>query len=687
MNMLLLKGRSYAQHALTALTSVNVLTPGWAYVFRSAAAVALTYAVAYSLQLDRAYSAANSVMLVASASQGATLGKGASRLAGTIIGGIAAIVLLGLTIQAPALFLIGYGLWLGMCSAAATVSRHFRSTTFAVLGYTVGFAAYEVLENPAHAFNGVATRIATVAVGVVCLGVVSALFSRRATREKLESAIALQLGKVGRLILARTRNGGEPASQATPEQIAALFAIDDLLEVSRAESPEVAVRAVAVRDGLAALFGALLGATESSIRLDMEDHTQRAAAGQTVELLAQAIELVESGEESQLKEALKKVAQLRRRLNRMVDETESQGGSSTALIKLDRLIEVISDWEAALIGLVQLHSPRAHRTASFRFHRDWHSAIKNGIRALIFIPLVGELGLLTGWRNWQTAILLLAPYGILMAMTGNPVAGAVSFVKGTAAAIAPAFLCGFFLLPHVQGFPLMIAVMLPFWIAGFYAITKPNYAFAGMGYLVAFNTLIGEKNLMSYDMSAFFNYALGWMIAVIATVYVLKLILPHDPRRNAGRLSNAIRNDVRQLISSGYSGPRLVWEHLQHHRLAGIVANLKGDKDYASTLLSKCVGVLHLGRSSARLHLTLQDTEVPASVRQQASEALNEAGNPTQGTGKRLAVISEVVHASADTHQTNRRAIHRISACIRDMGGLVELHGDWFATNDRNSQC
>ncbi|NNA15726.1 hypothetical protein HBN82_07575 [Pseudomonas lundensis] len=195
MNMLLLKGRSYAQHALTALTSVNVLTPGWAYVFRSAAAVALAYAVAYSLQLDRAYSAANSVMLVASASQGATLGKGASRLAGTIIGGIAAIVLLGLTIQAPALFLIGYGLWLGMCSAAATVSRHFRSTTFAVLGYTVGFAAYEVLENPAHAFNGVAARIATVAVGVVCLGVVSALFSRRATREKLESAIALQLGK------------------------------------------------------------------------------------------------------------------------------------------------------------------------------------------------------------------------------------------------------------------------------------------------------------------------------------------------------------------------------------------------------------------------------------------------------------------------------------------------------------
>ncbi|MBN0509966.1 hypothetical protein JTM39_00005, partial [Pseudomonas aeruginosa] len=32
-------------------------------------------------------------------------------------------------------------------------------------------------------------------------------------------------------------------------------------------------------------------------------------------------------------------------------------------------------------------------------------------------------------------------------------------------------------------------------------------------------------------------------------------------------------------------------------------------------------------------------------------------------------------------------AAHRISACIRDMGGLVELHGDWFATNDRNSQC
>ncbi|MCQ8779956.1 hypothetical protein NQU49_25490, partial [Escherichia coli] len=44
--------------------------------------------------------------------------------------------------------------------------------------------------------------------------------------------------------------------------IADMFAIEDLLELSRAESTDVAVRVGAVREGLAGMFAALLGARE-----------------------------------------------------------------------------------------------------------------------------------------------------------------------------------------------------------------------------------------------------------------------------------------------------------------------------------------------------------------------------------------------------------------------------------------
>ena len=170
--------------ATRQLKVFDLLTPRWAYVFRSVTAAALAYWVAYTLQMDKPYSAASTVMLVANMNQGAVLAKGSWRLAGTVVGGIAAIIVMGLFIQAPALFLIFFGLWLGICSGAATLIRGFRSTGPAVAGYTLGFATYGALEVPENALSIVLGRVASVAVGVVCLGLVTAIFSRRAARGK-----------------------------------------------------------------------------------------------------------------------------------------------------------------------------------------------------------------------------------------------------------------------------------------------------------------------------------------------------------------------------------------------------------------------------------------------------------------------------------------------------------------------
>ncbi|QBP12526.1 FUSC family protein [Cupriavidus metallidurans] len=500
-----------------------LLTPQWAYIFKSVASAALAYLVAYVLQLETPYSAASTVLLVTHMNQGVVLAKGSWRLIGTMIGGLVAILLMGLFIQAPSLFLISFGVWLGLCSMAATVLRHFRAVGAAVAGYTVGFATYGALEMPEHALNVVLGRTATVAVGVACLGLVTALFSKRATRERLEAAIAHQINNVGKLVLDRVSR--EHSADASPDLVAGSFAIDDLLELSRSESPEVAICADAVREGLASLFGATLGAMEIAFGATFNQPAVVAAREQISSHLPDAMRLVESGQESQVKKALATVAQLRHRLNAIAKDSEANGTDPQVLVTLDLLSEIVADWEGAVIGLVRLYNGRAHHSPDFRFHRDWEGGTRNAIRSVIGIVSGGAFGIATGWHDWSLLLLLLAPYSVILATTGNPTAGAVSFVKGTAAAAIPAFICAFFILPEIQGFPFLIIVMVPFWIAGLYATTIPRYTFAGLAYLVAFNTFISATNPMTFDMPGYFNKVLGWMIAVIATWLVLKLVL------------------------------------------------------------------------------------------------------------------------------------------------------------------
>lgn len=447
--------------------AIDLTTPQWQFAARSVLAAGLALATAFALQVEAPFSAASTVLLVTNPNQGAVLAKGGWRLIGTLVGGMAATLLMAFFIQTPALFLLGFGLWLGVCAGAATVLRHFRASGAAVAGYTVGLATYAALERPERALDAVLGRTATVALGVVCLGVVTALLTKRATRTRLEAAYAAQLGKVGRL-LAGVGAGDRAAADAVPELVAGMFAIDDLLELRRAESPDVAVRAGAVREGLAALFAALLGANEWAVR-QPDDPALAPACAETARRLPIAIAAIER---NALESARFELAALRHLLHAA---TEADHPPAT-LIAFDRLLEAIEDFKSALLGLMRLHARTVYRGNALRYHRDWGGAWRNGGRALLAILAGGAIGIAAGWSLWSLLPLILAPNDVLLAITGNPEAGAVAFVKGTVAAVPAAWLCGFVLLPMVTGLPLLLATIAPFWIAGLYLLTMPKRA-------------------------------------------------------------------------------------------------------------------------------------------------------------------------------------------------------------------
>lgn len=680
--------KSVARACLSGLARVDLFTPQWGYVLRSTLAAALALGLAYLWQLETPYSAASTVLLVANANHGAVLAKGGWRIIGTLVGGAVALVLMGLFVQAPALFILGFAVWLGLCTGAAMMLRHFRASGAAVAGYTIGLATYGALEHPDAALEHVLGRIATVVLGVLCLSLVTALLSSRSTPSRLLAAFGLQVATVGREIAARLASKEVKGPAAPAARIGELFALDDLMVLARAESAEMGLRAGAVREGQAALFAAWLGGFQW--RPDEPHALLERARGLAAEALDAAC--IEMATPDGLGPARLRLEAARRCIRMLVDEAEPVDDKDlAALVQLDRLTEMLEDYELAVLALAQARSGCSHRP--FRYHRDVEAAIDNGLRSCLAILCAGALWIATGWSDGALMLLILAPYCSLLAMTGNPAAGAVAFLKGTLAAVPASFLCAFLILPRVDGFPLLIASLAPFWIAGLHATTRPTLAFAALAYLVAFNTLVAAANPMALDVAAYCNQVLGWLAGVAVTLICFRLILPRDPGREAQRIAGAIRDDALVLARNLKPRDRLAFEHLQHHRLSRIALILKGDPARLGALIDESLAGVHLGRALLRIRRALEGPSFPAELQGSVLAALRPLQGAGHGASGSAGAIRDaavrLLHGRSSTSgacDQSDRDIHRVTAALEDIATLLQRHTGLLAARD-NRTC
>lgn len=546
------------------LPTLDLFTPRAAYVARSLLAAGLALVVAYALQLHAPYSAASSALLVIHPTQGAVLGKGLWRVLGTLAGMLAALVLMSAFGQMPWLFLLGFALWLGLCVAAMTLLRHFRAYGATLAGYTVGLAVYGAMQHPELTFDQVMGRGASVLVGVLCLGVVSAAFSRRTVHGRLEAGsrrlAAATAGMLGQ---------EQPSAAARHGLMVDIYALDDLLVLGRSESAELASRAAALRHGMVSLFAALVAVGAMPAHL-------HAAWRRVGELLA------EPPGRAGVEQALEALQAMR------------QGAADPAL-------EQIDDFRAALQSMLSLYGPTFHvKPGAVAFHRDWPAARQNALRAMLTVLLGSAFWLATGWTHGHMMLAGLAAACALLSTAPNPVAGAVEFIKGTVIAVVMAFVCAFLILPVVAGLPLLLVVLAVFWLPGVYATTVPRHALAGVAYLVAFTTLAAADNPMRYDMAAFLNGSLAWVLATFFTLLGFRILLPRQPAQAVARLRRAIRDDALGALRRRSPAQR-EWQWRQQHRMAQLGSLLRTQPEVMDGVIAEARAAMHLGREVMRL--------------------------------------------------------------------------------------
>lgn len=132
----------------------------------------LALSIAYWLDLDEPYWAMTSAAVVSFPTVGGVISKSFGRIAGSLLGACAALLLAGHTLNDPWLFLFSISAWIALCTWACAMYTNNVAYAFQLAGYTCAIIAFPVINiTDANELWSIAqSRVCEVIVGILCGG-------------------------------------------------------------------------------------------------------------------------------------------------------------------------------------------------------------------------------------------------------------------------------------------------------------------------------------------------------------------------------------------------------------------------------------------------------------------------------------------------------------------------------------
>lgn len=661
---------------------------GWSHVFRTLLAFTIALYAAYALELDSPSSAGMTVLIVASASRGAVLSKSLYRAIGTVVGALASITLVAWFAQAPWLFILGFSLWLGLCTCAASLLRYFRSYGAVLAGYTIALIALSAVQDPDNVFHLATARIAVVSLGVFVTAVVFLVTDTGPRRGQVRAGITRLVAAVAAVTRqAMTQEDAATIRAARSKVAGELSALDQTVEFVSVEDTGFGRHADGVRLAVAELF-AVLTASQRTARLLADPALARdpevpATRQRLTGLLERLAALAPDTPLDALRDDIR--------------AAQAQAGRAAAacrdlpvLVALERADAMLRQLTRIVETLTDLRddTPRVH-ALRLRIYANPVTAARNGMRAALAVFLGGAFWLVSGWSSGANILLMLGPMCALLSTTDSAAAASIGFFKGLAIAIPAGLVVGYAILPMMNSFPLLLVSTLPFIALGVWFAQRPKTAGPGTAFQIFFMATVAPGNPMNYQLSSALDGAFANMIGGFCGVLAFRILLPPDPVAEARVLQRSLVRAVRGL-AKGRLPPWLVWEHLQHQklvrlsrRLAAVAPARRGDaiSDGGSAVL--------IGRALIRARLVASHPDMPPAGAAIVARAVGAFGRVDTAPAE---VAAEARRASAELAALEgaNAAVFHAAAMLSEAAAILEerahfflIGADWLAEPPR----
>ncbi|WP_213881013.1 FUSC family protein [Pseudomonas sp. dw_358] len=511
----------------------NPSRPALQFAVKNLIGGGLALYLAFILEMQQPQWALTTVFIVNQPLSGMVLSKGAYRMLGTFVGAVVSLGMIALFGQTPVLFLLSMALWLGICTAGASLYRNNASYGFVLAGYTTAIIALPSTAAPLSVFDQAQARFFEITLGIVCASLVSTVLWPR----RIEHQLAVQARGAWQSGMAAAASEllGTDLRQGLLDALGRIVSVDAQRDHAAFEGPDGRVRAQALRvmsRDLLSLLRVARGVARLRLMLDPSD-------GKSVDPLIQGVAqaLADGGEAALHQQAV------------VVDESLLVSGLEPPVhLCLMRLTVVLQLAGVAgqTLAAVEQGSEVRNAPGPLAWHRDLEQGVMSGLRSALAFLAVAGLWVFTAWPAGLGAVSICGVVLSLFAGREAPAGAALNFLKGIAVSVPVAALVSF-LLPGGDAFSMLcLGLGVPLFMASL-CLSQPAIAPIASSFCIFFVNNVAPANVMIHDLDSFINRALATLVGVGVSVLVFRVVSLGPGVRHYRRLVQASLSDLSQL--------------------------------------------------------------------------------------------------------------------------------------------
>jgi uncharacterized membrane protein YccC len=550
-----------------------------AFALRTTVAGIAALYTAMWLQLDVPRWAMWTVFIVSPPVRGNALRKTASRLVGTTIGCIVALVAVGLFPQQPAAYYLVFSAWLGGCAYWGTLRRGYVSYAASLAAFTSAIVAANVASAPLNVWQTATDRGSATVLGILFALVASDIASRS---DDVPVEFARRIGALAADLLDWAVRQLELIAFDEPKDApftAKILGLD-----------EICTNAVAERRALHWVKSWIRGIPTALLSLQSAVLSIRGAASRQDATRANACLLTDALQGVAVflrSSAALDLPSLRRQADSLAELRQASWAQASAHREIiDALVYLLGGLEAILT----LHPPDAvsplYPQPKFVAHRSY--ATTNLIRTVLGMLLGFVIWDVTAWADGATFLVNVAVALVIFVTLDDPVSANRPNIIGNLIGGVVAMPTKYLLLVH-ENDPLSLAIVLfLLMFIGAWAETKPRLASLGLFYMNGLLVLMEPKNPQQYDFVQDVNVLIALVVAyAFVPLVFLAIGAPRKgPERAAELLARMRRNRCRGQ-SFATRQQRLRWETQMYDELQRLqaVTNNPRDREIGVNLL------------------------------------------------------------------------------------------------------
>jgi len=539
-------------------------------------ATILTMFIAFSLDLKSPGWAMTTVYLTSQPLSGVLRAKALYRTIGTFIGGAAMVAIVPNLVDAPELTTLAIILWVALCVFVSLLDRTPRSYMFVLSGYTAALIGFPSVLAPGTVFDTAVSRVEEITLGVVCAAIVHSLIFPKsafsAFGEKLRSAIANARRWLADGLVKQATPQAEMERRRIAADITELYLLGTSLRFDTSpHRPDIGMIRAFDREIVALL--PLVSAIEDRL-------TVLRRLGPLDEQLSQVLMGVYAWLELKAPGNRRRAAELK---EACVAATPAIGPQSSwtdlVIVNLTvRLIELIESWEACLGIAAYLADPVQTPSADLRaaaaqigpkpMHTDPGIALLSGLSAAMAMGLCAFFWIASAWPEGAGAVAFAAVACTLFASLDDPTPTIRNITTLLALCIPIVIVYQFLVLPAINSFVLLCAVLAFTLIPAGLLLAIPAYAPIGLALALGFCIELNLQPSYTADLAAILNSNSAFIFGGVAGLVVTRLIRVIGTQASARRLVRATYRDLADLADGRGLPTRDQWASRMLDRVA-----------------------------------------------------------------------------------------------------------------------